>query len=434
MNSQIGRPNHRTTDWRLNTPLVPVLAAAFSILYAWTGYRGWLAFAIGFGGAWLLAAWWVYSLSRALAVSRNVHMAWAGVGQSVPEQLEVRNPGRFPATWLELVDESEMLADPLRLVTDVAGHGTRRRYPVHLFKRRGLYRLGPTQLRTGDPFGIYTLTIHDHHASTVLVTPPQLALSTLHIGAGGWGGDQARRRGALVREVSDAGIRDYLPGDSLKRIHWRASAHQDSLVVRQMEAAAAPDWWIVVDLERAVQWGGGQETTLELSIVLAASLAARGLRQRRRVGMTFAGPELNWLPPRGDRMQRWRILRALAKAEAGRRSLADLLAIGLPPQSARLIVITPSTDSAWIAAGGHSLPNAATTVLLVDPTDFGGDVDQTEVRAALARSRIPSVSMPGSLLQKAYSSAIAPVAEGLPGTQYSRRYLRSGASGWETVD
>ncbi|MFN2120482.1 MAG: DUF58 domain-containing protein [Anaerolineales bacterium] len=434
MNSRTDPQARKITDLRLNAPLVPALAAAFGVLYAWTGYRGWLAFAVGFAGAWLLAAWWVYSLSRTLSVRRSVHTAWAGVGQSVPEQLEVRNRGGFPATWLELADESEALAEPLGLVTDVERYGTRRRYPVHLFKRRGLYTLGPTRLRTGDPFGIYTLTIHDPHASTVLVTPPQLALSTLRIGSGGWGGDQARRRGPLVRAVTDAGIRDYLPGDSLKRIHWRASAHQDSLAVRQMEAEAAPDWWIVVDLERAAQWGAGQESTLELSIVLAASLAARGLRERRRVGMTFAGPQLNWLPPRGDPVQRWRILRALARADAGRRPLADLLSMRLPSHSARLIVVTPSTSSAWIAAGGHWLSNASATVLLVDPTDFGSDVDQAEVRAGLARRRIPFTRMPGSLLHEAYASSGVAAEEGRPGAEYSRRYLRSGASGWARVD
>ena len=98
MNSKLVPRDGRTTEVKLNAPLVPVLAVAFSILYAWTGYRGWLAFAIGFGGAWLLAAWWVHSLSRSLVVTRSVHMAWAGVGQSVPEQLEVRNRGGFPAT------------------------------------------------------------------------------------------------------------------------------------------------------------------------------------------------------------------------------------------------------------------------------------------------------------------------------------------------
>jgi uncharacterized protein (DUF58 family) len=434
MNSRRGSGARSTTNLRLTEPLVPVLAIVFSILYAWTGYRGWLAFAIGFGGAWLLAAWWVRSLSRTLSVRRSVHMAWAGVGQSVPELLEVRNRGGFPATWLELADESEMLVELSGFVTDVGRHGTRRRYPVHLFKRRGLYTLGPTRLRTGDPFGIYTLDIHDHHASTVLITPPQLALSNLRIGAGGWGGDRARRRGALVREISDAGIRGYLPGDSLKRIHWRASAHQDSLVVRQMEAAAPPDWWIVVDLERAVQWGTGQESTLELLVVLASSLAARGLGERRRVGMTFAGPELNWLPPRGDRMQRWRILRALARAEAGHRPLSDLLSLRLPPQTARLIVLTPSTSPVWIAAAGHWLPNASTTVLLVDPTDFGSDVDQARVRAALTRSRIPFTRMPGSLLQKAYSLSGPAVAEGRPGIGNSRRFLGRGAAARERGD
>jgi hypothetical protein len=99
-----------------------------------------------------------------------------------------------------------------------------------------------------------------------------------------------------------------------------------------------------------------------------------------------------------------------------------------------LIVITPSTNPAWIAAGGHQLPNASTTVLLVDPTDFGSDVDQGDVQAALARRRIAFTRMPGSLLGKAYSSSAAAVVERQPGTEYSRRYLRSDGSAWAGVD
>ena len=105
-----------------------------------------------------------------------------------------------------------------------------------------------------------------------------------------------------------------------------------------------------------------------------------------------------------------------------------------PSQSARLIVVTPSTSPVWIPAAGHSLTSVSTTVLLVDPTEFGGDVDQAEVRAALARSRIPFARMPGKLLRQAYSPMSPAVAETQPGAEYSRRYLRSDAAAWERVD
>ncbi len=422
------------SEHRLNTPLVPVLAAVFGVLFAITGYRGWLVFAIGLGGAWLLAAWWIYSLERSLNVGRSIHLAWAKVGDSVPEQVEIANTGGVPAIWLEVLDDSDTLLRPLRLVSDVPPHATRRRNPVHLFKRRGLYTLGPTRLRTGDPFGIYTLTIHDRHTSTILVTPPQLSLAHIRISPEGWAGDRQRRRGALVRAISDSGVRAYLPGDSLRRIHWPASAHQDALIVRRLEAAAREDWWIFVDLEAAAQSGQGSESTLELSVVLAASLAMRGLREHRRVGLALAGPDLVWLEPRTDQTHRWRILRALAMAAAGHRSLGALLSVSRPFQDASLIVITPTTDPSWVAAVTHRQRIGSTTVLLVDPTDFGGGRDQSKVASALARSRVPYWRMPGSLLREAYSS----VDQGAPGraprAAAKQRYLEGSGAAWQRLD
>ena len=46
--------NERQAERKLNTRLLPVFVALFAILYAWTGYRGWLVLLIGVGGAWLL--------------------------------------------------------------------------------------------------------------------------------------------------------------------------------------------------------------------------------------------------------------------------------------------------------------------------------------------------------------------------------------------
>lgn len=422
----------RTVERELNARLLPVLAGLFGILYLLTGFRGWLAFFVGALGLWLLAAVWIAALARGLGIERKLHLAWAMVGEAVPEELTLVNKSRLPALWVEIVDETGTPEASLRMVSDVEPEASRRRHPLHLFTRRGYYTLGPTRLRTGDPFGIYTLTLRDRHSSHVLVLPPQLSLSGLDLDPGGWAGDRQRRRGLLEREVGDAGVRDYLPGDSLKRIHWRASAHRDALSVRLLESAASDDWRIFVDLDQAVQVGMGQDSTLELSIVLAASLVLRARRERRRVGLALAGPDVTWLEPGADPAHHWRMLQALAMAEAGRHSLADLLALAGPGRTTTTIVITPAADPAWIAAFRSSRRGQGLAALLVDPSGFGGAADQGRLVEALARHGIPFTRMPRSLLEQAYASPDRDRREPPAGT--GRRYLRRESELWQPMD
>jgi len=420
-------------ELQLNTWLLPLLVGVFALLYLITGFRGWLIFFIGSSGVWLLALVWATLLRRNLRVERKLLLAWATVGDSVREELKLVNNSRLPALWVELVDTPSMLSTSVRMVSDVGAKSSRARYLNHFCKQRGLYTLGPTRLRTGDPFGVYTLTMVDHHTETILVTPPLLPLTQLRITPAGWAGDQQRRRGALERKISDAGLRHYVPGDSLRRIHWRASAHFDLLIVRQLEASASDDWWIFVDLESRVQAGEGWDSTLELSIVMAASLAVRGLKEHRRVGLALAGPDLIWLEPRADPAHRWRILRALAMAEAGDRSLADLMRVRSPAQAAKLIAITSSTDTNWVAAAGrHS--RAGQVALIVNPIEFGGSVDQNKMLSALAYSGIPYNYVPRSLLEDAYPF-LAQVSRKTSHTKASvNRYLKQGRVAWQSMD
>lgn len=419
---------------QLNIRLLPVVVGILLLLYVLTGYRGWLAFLIGTAGAWLLAFVWVRSLARGLSLQRRVHLAWAAVGDSVPEFFELTNRSRLPALWVEVVDQAERLADPLRLVTDVDSRISRRRHPIHHFKRRGLYTLGPTRVRTGDPFGIYSLTLHDSHLNRILITPPELPLKHIQIAPGGWAGDRERRRHTLAHEESQAGVRDYQPGDSLKRIHWPASAHTDSLMVRQPEAARSEDWWIFLDLDQAVQAGSGQDSTLELSIVLAASLIRRGWQEHRRVGLALAGPDLAWLEPRSDSLHRWNLMSTLAMAEAGPRSLIDLLSMGEPTGRAAWIVITPAVDAAWVGRLAQRSRQRNITVLLVDPVEFGGSRDQGRVSTTLAQYGIPHTRMPRSLLDQAYSPTSKGRRRSPIGVEAGRRYLEQGGANWQGLD
>lgn len=433
VSDKTSKNEHNEAELQLNTWILPLLVGVFAVLYALTGFRGWLIFFIGFASVWLLALVWVVSLRRNLHIERKLHLAWATVGDSVHEELKLINSSLLPAIWVEIVDTSTTLSTPVRMVSDVGAKTSRTRYLSHLCRQRGLYSIGPTRLRTGDPFGIYTLTVHDYHSDTILVTPPLLPMTQLRIALAGWAGDQRRRRGALEREISDVGLRNYLPGDSLRRIHWHASAHFDELIVRQLEASASGDWWIFVDLEARIQAGKDRDSTLELAIVLAASLAMRGLKEHRLVGLALVGPDLVWLEPRSDSAHRWRILRALAMAGAGEYSLADLLGMRHPTQTATMIAITPSTDPGWIVAAGRRR-GAGQVALLVDPAEFGGPIKQSKVASALAYSGIPFHHIPRSLLEEAYPSGAEGFRKPSNDTQTRKRYLKHGRAAWQQMD
>jgi uncharacterized protein (DUF58 family) len=275
--------------------------------------------------------------------------------------------------------------------------------------------------------------LRDSHSSSILITPPQLALPWLRITPRGRAGDQQLRHQALEREISDAGVREYASGDSLRRIHWRVSAHFDNLIVRQLESARSGDWWIFIDLEASAQRGAGLETTLELLIVLAASIIGRGLKEHHRVGLAFIGPRLVWLEPRSGSNHFWRMLRSLSMAAPGDHSLAQLLGLRHPSQNASLIVITPSTDPNWVAVAGSGFNRGGLTTLLVNPREFGGSADQNLVTTSLARRGIPYTRIPGALLDEAYASS-SRNGHKHPGSLVSQRYWESRSSTWQSMD
>jgi uncharacterized protein (DUF58 family) len=431
---KIGNKSSREIERHLNVWLLPVSGVILLILYLLTSYKGWLIFTIGIGGAWLVALLWILSLERTLHIERKINLAWATVGESVPEEITLINRGWLPALWVEITDESSSIESPLRIVAEAARHSHRSRHFSHMFKRRGVYTLGPTRLRCSDPFGIYTLTMNEQHSSTILVTPPVLPLYDLRLPTGGLTGDERHRRGYIERNINDVGLRNYRPGDSLKHIHWRASAHFDDLIVRQLEAATSRDWVIYVDLDNNAQAGIGENSSLELCIVLAASLALRGLREHRKVGMVMAGPRYVYIEPAAGPIQQWRILRALAEAQTGNHPLAELLLKQQSRQTATIIAITPSIDPTWVASAYKLLKGGSIVSLLVDPIDFGSPLDLGNVISALAHSRIPFTRMPGSLLKEAYSASTQSNRRQISLGGRTGRSIQLGRQSWQSME
>ena len=79
---------------------------------------------VGLGGAWLLAYFWARSLARNLGLVREMRYGWAQVGDRLEERFTVINHSKFPATWVEVQDLSNLPGYRVSQATSVSGKST----------------------------------------------------------------------------------------------------------------------------------------------------------------------------------------------------------------------------------------------------------------------------------------------------------------------
>ncbi len=381
-------PNARI---KLKTRLLPWVVLGLLALQLIAPFRGWMILLVGLGGAWLIAFVWARSLARHLRLERQVRFGWAQVGDRLEERFTLVNRSQFPALWVEVSDHSTLPEYNTSQATGL-GSNTENRWLVRgQCTRRGAYTLGPTTIHTGDPFGIYSIVIESRATQNMLVLPPIVDLPGIQVAPGGRLGEGRVRRATFERTINAATVREYQPGDAVNAIHWRTSARRDDLFVRQFESTPSGDWWIVLDLNARVQAGHGADSTIEHAIILAASLADVGLRARHAVGLAASARDSIWLAPRDDATQRWDVLGALALAQTGDLALRDLLTRARTSlrQFSSLILITPDVRGEWLDA----LPflmwrGIVPTVLVLDPSSFGGTQNANGIAQSLANMGI----------------------------------------------
>jgi uncharacterized protein (DUF58 family) len=187
----------------------------------------------------------------------------------------------------------------------------------------------------------------------------------------------------------------------MKFIHWKSTARHNRFFVRQFEGTPAGDWWILLDLHKNSQIGVGWNSTEEHSVILASSLAIRGLQEEHPVGLAVNGKDPAWIVPRRYEYQQRSLLKALAVAEPSGLNLRDYLSrIGTSLGSRNsLIVITVNAEPAWVEALLPLIWRGATpTVFLLDPVTFGGTTHTNALETALQSIGVTYHIIPGQML------------------------------------
>jgi len=299
------------------------------------------------GGAYLISRFGLADLEAGYALDRT----HGHVGEQLRATYTLRNVSRLPKLWLESSSPSTL---PVPLPGRALSLGPRaeRSWAARVpLVARGHYRVDPLLIRTGDPLGLFEAAATVGAATAVTVYPRVEALPDWRLPPSSLEGSRSSPERTLQATPLVTSIRPYLPGDAYNRIHWKSTARQSELQVKEFDLEQTADLWLFLDLQAAVQTGRGDESTLEAGVRTAAALASHALLDNRAVGLTVSGHRMSVVPADRGARQHLKIMSLLAAVAAdGTEPLIETLVQGLPRlrRGMTAIVITPSLERDWV--------------------------------------------------------------------------------------
>lgn len=316
------------------------------------GVRPVLAF--GLANLAVIALLWLYPriALRRLELARTM-TGTACEEDEVLVSFELRNRSRLPLFVPEVEDMFTPDKVPRRwafVYPLLPGRsGAEARYLGSCYSRRGKYAIGPAMLRVSCPTGLFSCERPEASARALTVYPDLEELPELPVDAAGRApsfGGRARRE-AGEGDVTLA-VREYRPGDALRRIHWPTTARRARLTILEYERQLARRVTIVLDLSRSSLRGLGRQATSEVAIRLAASAASHYLGRGGRLALEARGHVPLSIPPGRGRAQLYRILGELAlvrpTGEVPLSALLEELAAGIVSGQGVFLVVSDVED------------------------------------------------------------------------------------------
>ncbi|MBI2565755.1 MAG: DUF58 domain-containing protein [Candidatus Schekmanbacteria bacterium] len=305
---------------------------------------GVLALVMPFAG-WLRAAWWLCAGGAAIAAALDGVRRPARSAVTVRRRLErLYYVGRESQYAVIVRNESDaILSVSVRDVASAAlrtagldaacvlAPGAERAFAVSFVGLdRGAHALAPAGVRVQHPWGL--LAFQDVLATGETVTiapgrpPRETAWLLAHVATLSETGDRRTRQRGSDQELES--LREYVAGDEIRKIDWKASARRNRPQLRQYQAERAAELMIALDCGRLMGNLIDGVSKLDLAMTPVLDLAAVALRRHERVGLlVFDSRPRVYLPPRGGVAHLHEIVVALAELAAENEPTSYLRAV-----------------------------------------------------------------------------------------------------------
>ncbi len=277
-----------------------------------------------FAGAYILGqAWNRYALNRIRL--KRTYQGRAFLGEKVPVVLRVSNTSLLPIVWLRIHESV-----PLQLVSTGAlkeiislnprGHADIP-YTLHA-RKRGLYSIGPLFASSNDLIGLTSQNDLEGHSDHLIVYPLIVPLVKVQLPSRSPLGTLRHNQPIFEDPTRVLSKRDYVNGDSLRRVDWKASASLGRLQVKKYEPSIALETVIFLNLNSSEYPSHHRVDSTELGIVIAASLANWIVSKKQAVGLITNGidpsqedTDIKPIPSRKGQGNLMRILDTLARVQ-----------------------------------------------------------------------------------------------------------------------
>jgi uncharacterized protein (DUF58 family) len=281
-----------------------------------------------------IASWWNKKSLDHVIYRRRPYYKRGFPEEEVNLRVEVENQKLLPLSWLRVQDPWPKAIGPddenLLAPTHVPDEGllmnvfslrwferAKRNYNL-VFRKRGVYTVGPAKLQSGDLFGMYENSKEIGPAERLTVFPRLLPTQELELPADDPFGDRRSRRRMFEDPNRPMGVRDYHPEDGFRRIHWPATARTGELKVKVFQPTSAQVMVICLNVSTfSRHWEGTYPVLLEHLIEASSTIVNQGIQGGYSVGLISNGCLSNAdqpfrIPPGQSPRQLAHLLEALA--------------------------------------------------------------------------------------------------------------------------
>jgi uncharacterized protein (DUF58 family) len=306
------------------------------ILGAWLGHNQLLLVGLLLALVGVTSHIWAYYCLTAVTYQRRFSRTHLFFGDELELSLEIVNAKPLPLAWLIAVDD---YPTAFQLLTGewVASGSPRRRLLVNSLSlrwyervtrhyrlrgiQRGVWQFGPVQLSSGDIFGFSIKRAVNEETQRIVVYPRYVPLTALGLPAFHPFGDYRTPRRILDDPLQLMSVREYVPGDSFRHIHWKATARRHNLQTKLFEPSASRPFAIFLDSRTSPYANEGLDRELlELGVTTAASFVHWAWQSGHPVGLYVnsvlrSSRQRIRLRPQKNEAQLQRILEAMSWME-----------------------------------------------------------------------------------------------------------------------
>ncbi|MBI4330789.1 MAG: DUF58 domain-containing protein [Chloroflexi bacterium] len=326
--------------------LVPVSVLVLILLGAlfndsWILYRA--AYFLGLGGLFIYL-WTRMNNPSSVDIRFEASSNQVQAGNAIEITLAAENSSPWPRLWLKTRLPVSIPGISMQQVVSLRGYDDRKWSFTTPILKRGLYDVGPASVSSGEVLLVHARPRVYRQTGELLVYPRTEELPYFDPFSGRNPAVNLARSAFSSSSYQVGGIRNYVYGDSIRRVHWPSSAKAGKLMVKVLDAAVSRQVWLVLDMQATVH--SPEDESEECLVTAASSVAKKLIGDGLSVGLLFHGAERYVLAPGRGGDHYWNILRALAGAKAaGGVSITQLISRErtLLTQGFSVILFTPFT-------------------------------------------------------------------------------------------